>query len=105
MFEAGKRYITGKVIADCMYVGNKYCILRDVSSGAEYTPMVNSGHWQEYVEPKVHTTERYVIRNKKTGSVFTDFVGAYHDADDYETLGTIRISHTEGQGLAVEVVQ
>jgi hypothetical protein len=109
MFEAGKKYRFGlhntTIIYTCIWANEHGAVVQWENYGRlqqSHVEHCSFNYYEEYVEPKVHTTERYVICNMETGGIFTHIspVSSY----GYENVGLIRISHTEGQGLAVEVV-
>jgi hypothetical protein len=117
MFEVGKKYkrkdhhISLQALT-CMYVtdtsnlkstGLAVAVLKWSGGAEESVDRRDWGNWYEYVEPKVATCERFVILNTDAGQIFTSPFSEY-SLTNYKTIGVVRISYVEGQGLTAEVV-
>jgi hypothetical protein len=99
MFEVGKKYKRLGVVRTCVFVNEHGAVLQRESDSGFYSHS-NTEWWKEYVEPKVDTAELYVHRYHD-GSMDCRY---FSNSEDPETIGRIRITHTEGQGLKVDVL-
>jgi hypothetical protein len=100
MFEVGKKYKRLGVVRTCVFVNEHGAVLQRESDSGFYSHS-NTEWWKEYVEPKVVTTE-LLIRTNGT-NIWTIDPDQLYDPNA-TTIGRIRITHTEGQGLKVEVL-
>jgi hypothetical protein len=100
MFEVGKKYKNGRGdIKECLYVNDRGAVLRS-STTDEWYDKQYAQYWKEYVEPKVIEQVQYVLTS--TGEIIIDEHPELPHG--WTRIGTIRVTHTEGQGLAVEVI-
>lgn len=115
MFEVGKRYIKNDMIIEVLNATEKTAHIRIIKSnnmktllrediGLEHCykqVIYSSGHWKEYTEPKVIVSEELIRTNGKeiwaTPEALSETLS--------KTVGKIRISYIEGQGITVEVLE
>ncbi|QIG67862.1 hypothetical protein EVC29_062 [Rhizobium phage RHph_Y52] len=116
MFEVGKQYIgeyTGR-IAEVVFVGHRLTVLKQIGVGQ--TQNFPIGHeftvdnsdcdkWKPYTPPKAHTEECFIKWNEHSGFHISDNASCYQETPGTVTCGKIRLTHTEGGKLAVEVLE
>lgn len=108
MFEVGKKYkvVHSKAIRECLWIGDGRVLMSKSTDGSYPSPCLvdidYSYNWEEYAGPKKIVKELYV----KTNGIDTVWCVDYPETNLIGgLLGKIRLTHTEGQGLTVEVIE
>jgi hypothetical protein len=117
MFEVGKQYqgrITGRVI-EILHVGEEKAFVRTVIAVKELPYRIGGEHtidndlfgdnWKPYVPPVVHTEECFVKLNALSGFRIDDEASCFHETPGTVLVGKLRLTHTEGVGLTVDVLE
>lgn len=110
MFEVGKKYKSkySGTVYDCIWIKENEVLLRNPRVSISHESAVygtrqdSFAGYVEYVEPKVVEQELYVKCDEKYFQKF--WLSSNTDVFKESVVGKIRVIHTEGQGIKIEVL-